>query len=155
LWSSRWKLYISNNSQTVTLFSTASLRLMAFKVWMLDNGWYVSIVGIGATCVVAFWHSFCQWDELNEKQKPCIELSECVPQDIDGGKGRVFLLCVKNTSANDIDQCSVRLTNIKTKTRDIPCNDALTFQPRQSVRIAISPSFTGVRNGKWNMRNMV
>ena len=105
--------------------------LKAFKVWMSANGWYVSIIGIGATVVVAFWHSFCQWDELNEKQKPCIELSECAPQDADGGKGRVFLLGVKNKSANDIEQCSVRLINIKTKTRDVPCNDALTFQPSE------------------------
>jgi len=77
------------------------------------------------------WKSFEQWDELNENQKPNLELSECQPQDSHNGKGRVFLFGITNRSSNDIEGCSVRLINIKTKSRNIPCNDALTFQPSE------------------------
>lgn len=91
-------------------------------------------VFVARLCLAPYFLWKSEAEKVNafeEKEKANIDLLDCPPQDSDNGKGRVFLLGIKNTSANDIEQCSVRLINIKTKTRDVPCNDALTFQPSE------------------------
>ena len=111
-----------------------------FKVWMSDNAWPVGICGIFTILVVAFWHSFCQWDELNEKRKPNLDITLCSPEDgtpAQFEKNRVFLLGITNSSSVDIEECLVELVKVEHGKNAWTCNAKLAFQPHEEFPSAV------------------
>lgn len=86
------------------------------------------------------WKSFEQWDELNEKHKPRLEVSVPGPEDSvpeNGLLNRAFLLQITNTSTLDVEECIVEMTKIESGSESWSFNAQLSFQPHEENQNAV------------------
>jgi hypothetical protein len=97
------------------LLPIALVAVPWFVSALKQYAWWLCIIGIIWFLVRAFWHSFELYDELNEKIKPRLELSNGIPVPPYRGKdwpNMLYPIHIKNISSSDVEECMVTLIRI-------------------------------------------
>jgi len=113
-----------------------------FLHWYLHlearDAWHIAIGGVVFLLLRGFWHSFSQYDELSERQKPKLDircspgLPGCIPKNLGVNfVNKFFRVEIESVCDTDVVDCEAKLIKIERDGQVIwgPDVAVLTFAP--------------------------